>query len=57
MSAGYCSLETPAKSAAEYAHQLHKKAMILGLKFSVLFISFAVAVPIYANASSIWVYI
>src|SRR3972149_920070 len=29
---GYCSLETPAKSAAEYAHQLHRKPRILGLK-------------------------
>jgi len=27
----YCSLETPARSAAEYPHQLHKKPKILGL--------------------------
>jgi hypothetical protein len=27
----YCSLETPAKSAAEYPHQLHKKPKIFGL--------------------------
>ncbi|GEM_PF-7050041 len=27
---GYGSLETPAKSAAEYAHQWHKKPRILG---------------------------
>lgn len=27
----YCCLETPARSAAEYAHQLHKKPKIFGL--------------------------
>src|SRR5665811_171936 len=32
MSGAYCSLETPAKSAAEYPHQLHKNPTILGLK-------------------------
>jgi len=40
----YCSLETPAKSAAEYAHQLHKKPKILGLNSSPvpIFISFLI---------------
>jgi len=27
----YCSLETPAMSAAPYAHQWHTKPIILGL--------------------------
>ncbi len=28
----YCILLTPARSAAAYAHQVHRKAMIVGLK-------------------------
>jgi hypothetical protein len=28
---GYCNLLTPARSAAEYAHQLQANAIILGL--------------------------
>ncbi len=31
MSVAYCCLETPARSAAPYAHQLHTKPRILGL--------------------------
>jgi len=30
----YCILLTPARSAAAYAHQVHRKAMIVGLKSS-----------------------
>ena len=34
--AGYCILLTPARSAAAYAHQVHRKAMIVGLKSSAM---------------------
>ena len=34
----YCSLETPARSAAEYPHQLHKKPKIFGLNSNPLLI-------------------
>jgi len=36
VSAVYCSLETPAISAAPYAHQWHKKQMIFGLNFNIV---------------------
>ena len=32
----YCILLTPARSAAAYAHQVHRKAMIVGLKSSAI---------------------
>jgi hypothetical protein len=32
--AGYCILLTPARSAAAYAHHVHRKAIIVGLKSS-----------------------
>jgi len=34
----YCSLETPAKSAAPYAHQWHTNPNILGLNLSPVLI-------------------
>jgi hypothetical protein len=33
---GYCILLTPARSAAAYAHQVHRKATILGRKSSAI---------------------
>ena len=41
----YCILLTPARSAAAYAHQVHRKAMIVGLKSSAMknFLSFRYA--------------
>jgi hypothetical protein len=32
----YCILLTPARSAAAYAHQVHRNAMIVGLKSSAI---------------------
>ncbi len=42
----YCSLETPARSADPYAHQLQTKPTILGLNFmaALMTCSFLVAV-------------
>jgi hypothetical protein len=34
--AGYCILLTPARSAAAYAHHVHRKAIIVGLKSSAM---------------------
>jgi hypothetical protein len=38
LSVVYCSLETPARSAAPYAHQWHTKPKILGLNLSPVLI-------------------
>jgi hypothetical protein len=34
----YCSLETPAKSAAPYAHQLQTNPIIFGVDFATLIV-------------------
>jgi len=40
ISVEYCSLETPAMSAAPYAHQWHTKPKILGLNSNPVLIRF-----------------
>src|SRR5512133_3760342 len=40
ISFAYCSLETPAVSAAPYAHQWHRNPSIFGLKFALSLIRY-----------------
>jgi len=48
----YCCLETPAKSAAEYPHQLHKKPKILGLNSSPVAIFILLLNPLLSKNGS-----
>jgi hypothetical protein len=45
MLGAYCSLETPARSAAEYAHQLQRKPKILGLNSSSVAMFVSLLIP------------